>query len=82
MRCTPCERLCSEDELFLRLASQSHQSVLIGVYYHNKNGKCDICHLALQLWLYLVTGHKQVLFLIFVVFVIMRFFKWLKDLLA
>ncbi|MGI6440566.1 MAG: hypothetical protein ACOX00_01340 [Peptoniphilaceae bacterium] len=53
---------------------------LIGVYYHNKNRKMLVLYLALQLWLYLVTGHKQVLFLIFVVFVIMRFSKWLKDL--
>jgi len=53
---------------------------MIAINYMNKNKKDMLIYLAFQIWLYILTGHKLVLFIVFVAFIIIKFSSKLKDL--
>lgn len=53
---------------------------MIAIYYKNKSKVGTLIYLAFQIWLYILTGHKLVLFIVFMLFVIMKFSSKLKDL--
>lgn len=53
---------------------------MIGIYYKNRSKVGFFTYLAFQIWMYILTGHKLVLFIPIIVFIIIRFSKWLKDL--